>query len=190
MNHPTSTNAASSPATLLPLPKNAADMFKAYTNGLEFGNNSTSSSNTMPSTTNHTVTTTPPPHPSATTTSSSTSSSSSSSSFAKPGMTKADIMEGAKRLAKELDDFIRNGIKSHHHHPNHNNNMTPFPRLDNAQLSDKAVADLQLATARKLREVCMMVVSKGKQMKGSIYIICCSILFGSGFTHYVSDLIS
>jgi hypothetical protein len=51
-----------------------------------------------------------------------------------------EIKEGAERLAKELDDYLYKDSKT-------KNPTRKEP------LSDEAVADLQLATARKLREV-------------------------------------
>jgi hypothetical protein len=54
----------------------------------------------------------------------------------------AEIKEGAERLANELDVYLSKGSGK------------PFiPDKDAPPLSDEAVADLQLATARKLREV-------------------------------------
>jgi hypothetical protein len=56
------------------------------------------------------------------------------------------------RLAIELDDYLRKNDTS-------NNYISPFRLLRGADgtvnynLSDDAIADLQLATARKLREV-------------------------------------
>jgi hypothetical protein len=51
-----------------------------------------------------------------------------------------EIKEGAERLAKELDDYLSKD----------SNTKNPTRK---EPLSDEAVADLQLATARKLREV-------------------------------------
>ena len=59
-------------------------------------------------------------------------------------MMMTDIKDGAERLANELDDYLSRGANK------------PFFRTRVAPttpLSDEAVADLQLATARKLREV-------------------------------------
>ena len=54
----------------------------------------------------------------------------------------SEIKEGAERLANELDEYLSKGSDK------------PFiPEKDAPPLSDEAVADLQLATARKLREV-------------------------------------
>lgn len=55
-----------------------------------------------------------------------------------------DISDGAKRLAKELDHYIASVPDNEWDHDNTDNGSA---------LSDDAVADLQLATARKLREV-------------------------------------
>ena len=67
--------------------------------------------------------------------------------------TLTEIREGAMRLATELDDYLGKNDKS-------SNYQSPFRLLKGADgtvnnnLSDDAVADLQLTTARKLREVC------------------------------------
>lgn len=54
----------------------------------------------------------------------------------------SEIREGAERLANELDEYLAKGSEK------------GFVRDKGAPpLSDEAVADLQLATARKLREV-------------------------------------
>jgi hypothetical protein len=53
----------------------------------------------------------------------------------------SEIREGAERLATELDHFLS---KSENHISN---------KKDEPPLSDEAIADLQLATARKLRQV-------------------------------------
>jgi hypothetical protein len=70
-------------------------------------------------------------------------SNSGSSSTSKPSSIGStllvEIKEGAERLAKELDDYLSKDSKT-------NNPGRKEP------LSDEAVADLQLATARKLRE--------------------------------------
>lgn len=58
-----------------------------------------------------------------------------------------EIKEGAERLAKELDDYLSKD--------SHTKNPTR-----EEPLSDEAVADLQLATARKLREVSTYCTSK------------------------------
>ena len=55
----------------------------------------------------------------------------------------ADISDGAKRLAQELDQYITRGP-----------DKTGQGNAESGSaLSDDAIADLQLATARKLREV-------------------------------------
>jgi hypothetical protein len=60
----------------------------------------------------------------------------------------SEIREGAERLANELDDYLARGSDK------------SFVRdKDALPLSDEAVADLQLATARKLREVSRRNVS-------------------------------
>jgi len=56
----------------------------------------------------------------------------------------AAITDGAKRLAQELDQYISKGPEKTSPHGNN---------ADSSALSDDAIADLQLATARKLREV-------------------------------------
>ena len=77
-------------------------------------------------------------------TSTTTNASTTSGSSTVPATTAslADISDGAKRLAQELDQYI----------------VAKGPKNTSATvdvgLSDDAVADLQLATARKLREVC------------------------------------
>jgi hypothetical protein len=53
----------------------------------------------------------------------------------------SEIREGAERLATELDHFLSTS-------ENHSSN-----KKDGPPLSDEAIADLQLATARKLRQV-------------------------------------
>ena len=55
----------------------------------------------------------------------------------------ADISDGAKRLAQELDQYITRGPEKSGQGDNDKG----------MALSDDAIADLQLATARKLREV-------------------------------------
>lgn len=58
----------------------------------------------------------------------------------------SEIREGAERLANELDEYLaRGGDKS------------LASGKDAAPLSDEAVADVQLATARKLREVSVRI---------------------------------
>jgi hypothetical protein len=54
-----------------------------------------------------------------------------------------DITDGAKRLAQELDQYITTGSRL----------STPASGHVDLSLSNDAIADLQLATARKLREV-------------------------------------
>ena len=54
----------------------------------------------------------------------------------------SDIREGAERLAEELDNYLAKDSKK-----------APIRGKDAPPLSDEQVADLQLATARKLREV-------------------------------------
>jgi hypothetical protein len=55
----------------------------------------------------------------------------------------ADISDGAKRLAQELDQYITRGPDK----------TAQGDTTAGSALSDDAIADLQLATARKLREV-------------------------------------
>lgn len=56
----------------------------------------------------------------------------------------AEIKEGAERLARELDEYLNKSP----------NNKKSIFRLDvGPSIPAEAVADLQLATARKLREV-------------------------------------
>ena len=63
----------------------------------------------------------------------------------------SDVKEGAERLAKELDEYLAKR-SSKEKQPNKKNQL--FIRgTDAPPLSDESVADLQLATARKLREV-------------------------------------
>jgi hypothetical protein len=95
------------------------------------------------------------------------------STFGEPkpdAKTLAEIREGATRLAAELDEYLRR------EDPNRNNSLYPPTRLlqdaaesttsstslapsasgslpSSSTLSDESIADLQLATARKLREV-------------------------------------
>ena len=73
---------------------------------------------------------------------STSATSASSSTVPATAASLADISDGAKRLAQELDQYI----------------VAKGPKNASATvdvgLSDDAVADLQLATARKLREVC------------------------------------
>ena len=57
--------------------------------------------------------------------------------------TLADISDGAKRLAQELDQYITRAPDKAGQDGKHKGSV----------LSDDAIADLQLATARKLREV-------------------------------------
>ena len=62
-----------------------------------------------------------------------------------PTASLADISDGAKRLAQELDQYIVARGPT---------NVAAAPAAPDPGLSDDAIADLQLATARKLREVC------------------------------------
>jgi len=56
----------------------------------------------------------------------------------------AEIREGAERLAMELDEYLSKS----------SNSKSPLFRVDGRSSTPvEAVADLQLATARKLREV-------------------------------------
>jgi hypothetical protein len=66
----------------------------------------------------------------------------SSSGTASGSALLADIKDGAERLANELDEYLSRGSRK-----------AFIPSKDSPPLSDEAVADLQLATARKLREV-------------------------------------
>lgn len=59
----------------------------------------------------------------------------------------SDIREGSERLANELEEYIDST-----NHPCTNQ------RKESKPLSDEGIADLQLATARKLREVRRMIV--------------------------------
>jgi hypothetical protein len=82
------------------------------------------------------------------------------STFGEPkpdSQTLAEIREGSERLASELEQYLAN----HETDADNNNASLPFTgpsRLKQkdiaaSTLSDEAIADLQLATARKLREV-------------------------------------
>ena len=62
-----------------------------------------------------------------------------------PTASLADISDGAKRLAQELDQYIVSRSPA---------SVAAAPAAADVNLSDDAIADLQLATARKLREVC------------------------------------
>ena len=113
-------NTGTAPAASLPslTGKRAADMFASYSNGnLDFGSgiDGTDKNN-----------------------------SSSAAQDAAAGSTSlADISDGAKRLAQELDQYITRGP-----------DKTGQGNAESGSaLSDDAIADLQLATARKLREV-------------------------------------
>jgi hypothetical protein len=66
-----------------------------------------------------------------------------SSSGKTPTAALAEIKEGAERLAKELDEYLKKSSSS-----------ISFNFGNPSNPSGEAVADLQLATARKLREVC------------------------------------
>jgi hypothetical protein len=59
----------------------------------------------------------------------------------------AEVKEGAERLAKELDEYLRKSS---------NSKISHFGKDGASTTSGEAVADLQLATARKLREVCFL----------------------------------
>lgn len=61
-------------------------------------------------------------------------------------MQSVDATSGTKRLAKELDEFVSKGSKSD----------LPAEEGDSGPLSDDAIADLQLQTARKLRQVSLV----------------------------------
>jgi hypothetical protein len=66
--------------------------------------------------------------------------------------TAAEVKEGAEKLARELEDYLNNNSKTKH---------SILGRFINSSTSGEAVADLQLATARKLREVrnvCEMLI--------------------------------
>lgn len=69
-----------------------------------------------------------------------------------PTASLADISDGAKRLAQELDQYIVARGPT---------NVAAAAAAPDPGLSDDAIADLQLATARKLREVCSTSSSCG-----------------------------
>jgi len=70
---------------------------------------------------------------------------SSSSSKGKSSVgTAAEVKEGAEKMARELEEYLNRYSKMKH---------SMFGRFINSSTSGEAVADLQLATARKLREV-------------------------------------
>ena len=118
--------------------KRAAEMFGALSKGSDGGESSTSSSVTNAAAT---------PAQGNITNGNDHNNKGGSGSNGTGGAVLSDIKEGAERLANELDDYISNS-------PNNNNDTKPFFRTKDAPpLSDEAVADLQLATARKLREV-------------------------------------
>lgn len=64
--------------------------------------------------------------------------------------TQLDISQGAHRLAKELDEFVAKELKS----------SSPLTPPSDASISEDAIADLQLQTARKLRQVSSLFRSK------------------------------
>lgn len=102
--------------------KRATDMFAAYSNAnLEFGSGGGG-------------------------TGESSNSGQSQNSSAATSSSSAEITDGAKRLAQELDQFITRGPEKA---------FTGGQEAPVNTLSDEAIADLQLATARKLREVCL-----------------------------------
>ena len=72
--------------------------------------------------------------------------STSSKSNATGSALLSEVRDGAERLATELDVYL---AKSSDKSPIHDKGTPP--------LSDEAVADLQLATARKLREVSLSI---------------------------------
>lgn len=114
--------AASAPSSSLPsiAGKRASDMFASYSNGsLDFGSGIDKNDNAMGQAT---------PAGSA---------------------SLADISDGAKRLAQELDQYITRGPE----------NTSQGDDANGSTLSDDAIADLQLATARKLREVGLLGAS-------------------------------
>lgn len=107
---------------------NPADMLSQYKNSsLEFGSggtNASTSATTEGQTTIH-------------------------NSIGTPGTTfgeasQIDISQGAQRLAKELDEFVAKGLET-------NGNFNA--QTDSKKPSDDAIAELQLQTARKLRQV-------------------------------------
>lgn len=57
----------------------------------------------------------------------------------------AEVKEGAERLARELNEYLTKSSS---------NKRNLFGKGGPSSTSGEAVADLQLATARKLREVC------------------------------------
>lgn len=81
-------------------------------------------------------------------------SSGNSSSSSKPSSSGtaalAEVKEGAERLARELDEYLNKSS-------NNGNKKNIFGKNGPSSTSGEAVADLQLATARKLREVCCFV---------------------------------
>ena len=122
--------------------KRAADMFASYSNsgntdlggsGAGTGNNGEGEgdSSITPSTTTST-----------TASNGNASDAANGSNSGSSGASLSELKEGAERLANELDEYLSKS------------STKPFFRTkDAAPLSDEAVADLQLATARKLREV-------------------------------------
>ena len=79
--------------------------------------------------------------------SSGANSSSSKSNNSSGSVSLSEVRDGAHRLATELDEFLAKAAK--------NNRSFVF---NDAHLTDEAIPDLQLATARKLREVrCKML---------------------------------
>lgn len=65
----------------------------------------------------------------------------------------AEVKEGAERLAKELDEYLKKSS---------NSSTSLFGKDGTLNTSGEAVADLQLATARKLREVCFLMETRTK----------------------------
>jgi hypothetical protein len=76
-----------------------------------------------------------------------TESTSSSSKVKSGAGTAAEVKEGAEKLARELEEYLNKNSKA---------KLSLFGKSGNPSTSGEAVADLQLATARKLREVSLV----------------------------------
>lgn len=69
---------------------------------------------------------------------------SSSSKGKSSAETAAEVKEGAEKMARELEEYLNKNTKV---------KQTLLGKSSSSSTSGEAVADLQLATARKLREV-------------------------------------
>ena len=89
------------------------------------------------------------------------------SAFGEPkpdSRTLIEIRESAERLALELDEFLnKNEIPT----KGLLKGLTEKGKPDFSGMTDEAIADLQLATARKLREVRLPIVQQGTHSTGS-----------------------